>query len=170
MKKIIIITAVCILLAITTLAVLKFFEIGPYSNVSNDNIDKTNIPMKAIFFDMKPLIIPILNKNELAANLNINIKLETRIPKLKEEFRGTLREKRDEKVATETEKIEKLLPVIEDLFITDLVAFVPRYFAKYDRIDDIILEERLAIIAARKLGNQIVYGVKTESKVIPPSD
>ena len=126
--------------------------------------------MKAIFFDMKPLIIPILNKNELAANLNINIKLETRIPKLKEEFRGTLREKRDEKVKTETEKIEKLLPVIEDLFITDLVAFVPRYFAKYDRIDDIILEERLAIIATRKLGNEIVYGVTTKSKVTPPSN
>ena len=167
MKKIIIILAVCAILAVIVVIGLNFLKIGPFSDDTEANSDQAIIPLKSLFIDMKPLIIPIIYGNEVAANLRLKIKLETKFQEDNKEYQGSLRDKKSENLKSAQTGVEKLLPHIENIFITDLHSFIPRFFKRYDRVDNKILSERLLIIATRKLQKKIIYSIEVNSKIVP---
>ena len=168
MKKIIIIIAVCLALVAIITVVLKFLEAGPFA--PTDTFDEKDQPLKSIFFQMKPITIPIIYGNEVAANLNLKIKIESKIIDLEKRYAGSLRERNKTKKEQSKGPVEKIIPLIEDTFIKDLHSFVPRFFKKYDLIDNRVLEKRLSIIASRQFGTKIIYKIIIESKVEPLPD
>lgn len=169
MQKIIVIGAICVLLAVATLVALKFLELGPFAKpptISSNN----QVPMKSIFFKVKPVTISVLDKNEVAANLKITIQLEAKVSEHDIDYQGSLRERTQKKEELKKHKIEKIMPRIENVFISELHAFVPRFFKKYNQIDDRVLGKRLLEIADRRLGKDLIFGVSTESIIEPPAN
>ena len=167
MQKIIIIGALCVFLALATLGGLKYFEMGPFSK-PEDLTNNKQISLKSIFFKVKPVTISVIDSNEIAAKVRINIKLEAKVSEDGQLYQGSLRERQQKKEEMQTHRIEKIMPRIENIFISDLHAFVPRFFIKYDKIDDLILGKRLLTIAERRLEKGLIYGVSATSKVSPP--
>ena len=165
MKKIIIIITICLTLVAIITVGLKFLEIGPFANVQE--VDKSSLPLKSIFFQMKPITIPIIYGNEVAANLNLKIKIESKIIDVETEYEGSLRERKKTIEKEEKGPIEKIIPLIEDIFIKDLHSFVPRFFKKYDFIDNRVLEKRLSIITSRQFGTKKIHKLTIDSKIEP---
>ena len=168
MQKIITIGALCVFLALATLGGLKYFEIGPFSK-PEDLTNTKQINLKSIFFKVKPVIISVIDSNEIAAQVRIDIKLEAKVSEEGELYKGSLRERQEKKEEMQTHRIEKIMPRIENVFISDLHAFVPRFFIKYDKIDDLVLGKRLLKIADKRLEKGLIHGVSATSKVSPPN-
>jgi flagellar FliL protein len=110
------------------------------SSISNKQPeDKIKIIIK-----MDPLAIPVFQGNSVAATVQINIKLETD----------------DENKA---ERINKILPIIADAFISDLHGFMPRLLKKKKEIDYIIIKQRLQLIANKVAGTGTISNIIAES-------
>ena len=163
MKKILFIGGLGVFLVVAVIFGLKFFEIGPFAK-SEEKTDGP-VPLKSVFIKLKQLTIPIINGNEIVANLNINITIETKVPEIGQTYQGSLRERNEKQKELEKHKLEKLMPQIENMFISDLHSFIPRFFQKYDGIDDKVLSLRLLAIANKQVEKDLIYKVSTISKI-----
>lgn len=148
MKKLVVVVAVLLILTGGAIGVLKFLKMGPFVEEdmveTEEEVDKDE--GKAIFIQMEPILIPIFKGNEVAAKIQLQIKLETS--------------------STENAiKIQRRLTKISNVFITDLHAFMPRLIKQQERVDVIILKARLREIAARHLEKGMIDDILVQSVI-----
>jgi len=90
------------------------------------------------------LLIPIFSGDQVSTTIQLQIKLETM---------GTEREA----------KVKKLMPRINDAFLSDLYAFIPRLVKKEGKIRAIVIKKRLEMIAGKVAGQDLISNVLIES-------
>ena len=112
---------------------------------NNTNIEKESEKI-VIPITMDPLAIPIFQGNSIAATIQIKLKLETN---------------NEEKA----ERINKILPIISDAFISDLHGFLPRLLKEKKKVDYKIIKKRLQIIADKVVGKGVVTNVIAKSAI-----
>jgi len=150
MKKLLIILAAFMILAGGALSALKFLKMGPFIEVEVVKVKEVEEEAKSIFIDMEPILIPVFQGDQVAAKIQIQIKLET-------------------KETDKAIKIQRLMPKISNIFITDLHAFMPRLIKQQERVDVIILKARLKEIARRKLEKGLIYDILVQSVLDTPA-
>ncbi|MDP7228199.1 MAG: hypothetical protein QF603_06345, partial [Alphaproteobacteria bacterium] len=96
------------------------------------------------FIEMGLLLIPIFSGDRVVTTIQIQIKLETM---------GTERE----------EKINKMMPRINDLFLRDLYAFIPRLVKKEGKIRAIVIKKRLEMLATKVADPDLISNVLVQS-------
>ena len=141
MPKIVIFALVgFIVLAGGSVVLLQQMEIGPFAADEVDiNKAKKKEPIKYKFVDMEPFIIPIIQGDKVALNLQIVVKIETP----------------EKKVSSLTKK----LPILKDAFFGDLFSFIPRYLNKNKELDQKTLERRLKILGRRVMNRKMIKSV-----------
>ncbi|HIC28807.1 MAG TPA: hypothetical protein EYO85_05090 [Rhodospirillales bacterium] len=93
---------------------------------------------------MDPLALPIFQGYRVAATIQIQIKLET-----------NNQNKADE--------IKEKMPILTDAFIRDLHSFIPRLLKEKERVDVLIIKQRLQMVSDRVLGRDVVSNVLVQS-------
>ena len=87
------------------MSVMKSMNLGPFQE--NTDQQEEAPPVPTLFVDMEPLLIPIFQGDEVAATLKFQVKLATIGPE-------------------NAARIQRLMPKINDLFMRELYAFMPR--------------------------------------------
>jgi len=151
MKKMLIILAALMILAGGAVSALKFLKMGPFVEIPVVKVKKVKEEAKSIFIDMEPILIPVFQGNQVAAKIQIQIKLET-------------------KETAKAIKIQRLMPKISNLFITDLHAFMPRLIKQQERVDVIVLKARLKEIASRRLEKGLIDDILVQSVLDTPAN
>ncbi len=134
-----------------TIGALKFLELGPFQSekgavikvIEKKEIDTT------VFIDMDPLAIPIFQGNKVAATIQILVKLETNSE-------------------DNAEIIKDRMPVIIDAFIRDLHSFMPRLLKAKERVDVLIIKQRLQMVADKVAGKGLIQNVLVQSILDQP--
>jgi len=144
MKNALVVFAALLILAGASVSVLKFLKFGPFMETPAVVVEKAPEEVKSIFIAMEPILIPIFQGNKVVAKIQIQIKLET---------------KETEKAI----KIQRLMPKIGNIFITDLHAFLPRLIKQQERVDVIVLKARLKEIASRRLEKGLIDDILIQS-------
>jgi flagellar basal body-associated protein FliL len=98
---------------------------------------------------MDPMAIPVFQGNRVAATVQIQIKLETN----------------DEDKA---DRIKKMMPIIADAFVRDLHSFMPRLLRAEERIDVLIIKQRLQLIGDMVAGKGTITNVLVQSIIDQP--
>jgi len=150
MKMMLIILAALMILAGGAVSALKFLKMGPFIDVDAVVVEEIE-EVKSIFIDMEPILIPIFQGDQVAAKIQIQIKLETK--------------DKDKAI-----KIQRMMPKISNVFITDLHAFMPRLIKQQERVDVIILKARLREIAARRLEKGLIDDILVQSVLDTPAN
>ena len=130
-----------------SIAALKELEIGPFeaSEVADGEINQTVAHKKPpSFIAMEPILIPVIIRNKVAITYRIEIKLETY-------------------GQDNQEILLHLKTKLNDIFIRDLHAFIPRLFRKKKELDVIIVKKRLELIASRSTSPGLITGVLVQS-------
>ena len=152
MKKLIIIFAIVLLIAGATIGAMKFLGLGPFAEpetAEQQEAPKEREP-EALFVDMEPIMINVMQGGEMMATIQLEIKLETA--------------GRDNII-----QIKRMLPQYKNAFMQDLHAFVPRMFREIERMDLPTVKQRLQLISDRVAGETgIVNGVLIQSIVDTP--
>lgn len=146
MKKLILIFAFLVMLCGGTVSALKFLEIGPFEVKGKPKEKKVAAVRRnaAVFVDMDPLAIPIFQGNRVAALVQIQVKLQTSSDK-------------------NAKKIRRMMPVINDAFVRDLHGFMPRLLKAEERIDPVIIKQRLQMISDKIAGRGLIEDVQVQS-------
>ncbi|MBT6094420.1 MAG: hypothetical protein HOH04_06025 [Rhodospirillaceae bacterium] len=150
MKKIMIILAALFILAGGAVAVLKWLGVGPFEEQSEVQEAPEEPEVQTIFIDMDPIMVPLLQGNSVAALVQIQVKLET--------------EGQDNAIF-----LKRRMPKISDAFVSDLHAFMPRMLKKHERIDVLILKQRLQVIGDRLFGKGYIKDVLVQSVIDTPA-
>jgi flagellar basal body-associated protein FliL len=141
MKKIVLIFAFLVMLGGGTASILKWLQIGPFEELKTEEKQpKAQKTEEFIAIDIGPLVTTIFQENRVAALVQIELKLETQ----------------GEKSA---ERIRYLLPVINDAFLKDMHAFMPRLLKAEERIDAEIIRQRLQLIGDKVAGKGLIRNV-----------
>ena len=151
MKKLMLLIAMFLMLVGGTIGLLNFLEEGafkPKEGEIKEVIEKEVIDT-TVFIDMEPLAIPIFQGNRVAATVQIQVKLETN----------------DEDKA---ERIKKMMPIITDAFVRDLHSFLPRLLKAEERIDVLIIKQRLQLIGDKVAGKGTISNVLVQSILDQP--
>jgi len=149
MKKLIIIIALLVMLTGGVIAALKTLNLGPFKDQIQAVKVKEIKADTAIFIDMEPLGIPIFRGNKVIATIQIQVKLET----------GN---------KESSKKIQKMMPVIRDAFIRDLHSFMPRLLKEKERVDVLIVKQRLQYIGDKVAGKGLIKNVLVQSVLDQP--
>ncbi|MBC8338792.1 MAG: hypothetical protein ISR51_03615 [Rhodospirillales bacterium] len=151
MKKLILLIALFLMLVGGTIGLLKFLEAGPFKpkKGSIKKVIEKEIADTTVFIDMEPLAIPIFQGNRVAATVQIQVKLETN---------------NEEKA----KRIKDMLPVITDAFVRDLHSFLPRLLRAEERIDVLIIKQRLKLISDKTAGKDTISNVLVQSIIDQP--
>jgi len=150
MKKLILLFAMLMLLCGGTAGLLKWLELGPFvSKVKVVKKVKKVLKDTAVFVDMEPLGIPIFQGNKVAATVQIQIKLEAN-------------------GESNAEFIKKKMPVLTDAFVRDLHSFLPRLLKAKERVDVLILKQRLQYISDKVAGKGMIENVLVQSVIDQP--
>ncbi len=152
LKKILSIIGILMIIGGTTVSVMKWQKIGPFSDkkVEKTPVKKVKVEEPPRFIDMEPLVIPVLQGDRVATTIQIQIKLEA--------------------VGSENEnKIIKIMPRLSDAFIRELYSFIPRLLRKEKRLDIAILKKRLQMTSDKVTGPKVVKSVLIQSVVDRPS-
>lgn len=144
MKKFVIVFAVLLMLSGGSIGVMKTLEVGPFAKAEGEASGKTEPNEPPRFIEMGMLLIPIFSGDRVATTIQLQIKLETM---------GTEREA----------KINKLMPRINDAFLSDLYAFIPRLIKKEGKIRAIVIKNRLEMIAGKVAGQGLITNVLVQS-------
>ncbi len=150
MKKIMIILAALFILAGGAVAVLKWLGLGPFEEQAAVEEAPKEPEVQTIFIDMDPIMVPLLQGNNVAALVQIQVKLET--------------EGQDNAIY-----LKRRMPKISDAFVSDLHAFMPRMLKKHERIDVLILKQRLQVIGDRLFGEGYIKDVLVQSVIDTPA-
>jgi flagellar protein FliL len=150
MKKIMVILAALFILAGGAVAALKWLGIGPFEVVDTAQEEAPKEPEeKTIFIDMDAIMVPLLQGNSVAATVQIQVKLET--------------EGKENAIF-----LKRRMPKISDAFVRDLHAFLPRMLKDTERIDVLILKQRLQVIGDRLFGKGYIDDVLVQSVIDTP--
>jgi len=149
MKKLIIIIALLVMLTGGAIAALKTMSLGPFKNQIKAVKVKKFQADTAIFIDMEPLGIPIFRGNRVIATIQIQVKLET----------GN---------EDNSDIIKRKMPVIRDAFIRDLHSFMPRLLKAKERVDVLIVKQRLQYIGDKVAGKGLIKNVLVQSVLDQP--
>ena len=145
MKKLTIAFAVLMMLTGVTISVMKSQGIGPFASTETGEsgpAPASDEPPR--FMDMAPLVISVFHGDKVATTIHIQLKLEVL---------GSDNE----------EKISRMMPRLNDAFLRDLHAFVPRLLRKHDRVDVVIIKQRLQMIANKVAGKGSIDSVLVQS-------
>ncbi len=150
MKKVIIIVAILIMLTGGGVGVMKQFKLGPFAEGGDVASLLPKKKEKLVFLDMPSLTIPVLQGEQVAAVIQIELKLSTR---------GAKNEAR----------LERLMPRLGDAFLRDLYGFLPRHLRKEERIDLDVVKHRLEVIGEEIAGQGIIADVLVQSIIDNPN-
>ncbi|MCH7863787.1 MAG: flagellar basal body-associated FliL family protein [Proteobacteria bacterium] len=150
MKKLGILFFLLLMLVGVSMTSLKYLKVGPFEGTEEveEEIEKPSEDTTK-FVDMDPLAISIFQGNAVAAIVQIQVKLETN---------------GDDNVI----KIKRLMPVINDAFLSDLHSFLPRLLKAEERIDMLIIKQRLQLISDRVAGKGLIKNVLVQSVIDRP--
>lgn len=138
-KKIVIIFAVLLMLSGGTISVLKWLQIGPFSN-SLEVEEKTTPVDPPVTIKMDKLSIPIFAEDRIAATILIELKVEA--------------------IGLENQDmITKLLPRLSDAFFKDLYVFVPQLIRRKTKITSRVLAARMKKVADKVFGPDVLHKV-----------
>lgn len=140
MRNLVIAFALLLMVAGTTVGILKTLKIGPFAEPPADAAKVEEKAPPAVvepprFVDMEPLTINIFQADQVVASIQIQLKLETH---------GSKNE------AT----LARMMPKLSDAFFKDLHGFLPRMLEKDEKIDVPALRRRLQSVADR-VGEQL---------------
>ncbi len=142
-KKIIIIFSIILMLSGGTVSILKFLQLGPFSQSSEADLNAGEEAVPGVIpvtIAMNDLYISILAEDRVAATVMIKLSIEV--------------------IGKENEdKVSKLLPRVADSFFKDLYVFIPRVIRLQDKLSADILSERLMMIGAKVLGPNIINNI-----------
>ena len=145
MKRLTIAFAVLMMLTGVTISVMKSMGIGPFANSESTDeevVDRSNDPPR--FMDLAPLVITVFHGEKVATTIHIQLKLEV--------------------IGEDNEaKVSRMMPRLNDAFLRDLHAFIPRLLRKHERVDVIIVKKRLQMIAAKVAGKDSISSVLIQS-------
>ncbi len=145
MKKLTIAFAVLMMLTGVTVSIMKSMGIGPFANSGSEDQEVAAAPSEPPrFMDMAPLVISVFHGDKVATTIHIQLKLEI--------------------IGSEKEaKISRMMPRLNDAFLRDLHAFIPRLLRKQNRIDVVIIKQRLQMIADKVAGKGNIDNVLIQS-------
>ena len=145
------IPAVLLMLSGATVSLLKWMKLGPFqeTGVAREEVIQEEDGDNTVFIDMEPLGIPIFQGNKVAATIQIQVKLETY-------------------GQDNAEKIKYIMPVITDAFIRDLHSFMPRLLKAKERVDVLIIKQRLQFISDKVAGKGLIRNVLVQSVIDQP--
>ncbi len=152
MKKLILIFVAVLLIAGGTIGAMKFLGLGPFAPPPGEAEAPAprSAEPEALFVDMEPIMINVMQGGDVLATIQMEIKLETA--------------GRDNII-----DIKRNLPHYKDAFMRDLHSFVPRMFREIERLDLPTIKQRLQLISDRIAGQQgIVNGVLIQSIIDTP--
>lgn len=134
-----------------TIGLLQFLESGPFKPKKGDikKVKEKKVIDTTVFIDMEPLAIPVFQGNRVAATVQIQIKLETNN-------------------LDKAERIKKMMPIITDAFVRDLHGFMPRLLRAEERIDVLIIKQRLQLIGDKVAGKGLISNVLVQSILDQP--
>ena len=148
MKIVILATTVLLVLLGGGVAAMMALKVGPFAD--QVAMEGAAVPAAAPklepprFVDVAPLVIPVFSGSDLAAQIQINVKLEI--------------------VGSDNErKINRLLPKLNDAFLRDLYAFIPRLLRESDRLNVFVLKKRMQLIADKVAGPGVIESVLIQS-------
>ena len=148
MKKLMGIIAAILILAGGAVAAMKWLAIGPFE-VAGSMEEKKEPKEEPILINVDPLLVQVIREDQIAGNIQIQIKLET--------------------AGQENANfLKRRLTKVSDAFLQDLHGFVPRLLRKKERLDAIILKDRLKVISERLLGKGYINDVLVQSVVETP--
>ena len=134
-----------------TIGLLKFLEIGPFKPKKGEvkKVVIKEVVDTTVFIDMEPMAIPIFQGNRVAATVQIQVKLETNNE-------------------NKAERIKEMMPIIIDAFVRDLHSFMPRLLRAEERIDILIIKQRLQLIGDKVTGKGTISNVLVQSIIDQP--
>lgn len=151
MKKLTLLFLMFLMLIGATAGSLMFLELGPFKPKKGE-VKKIFLKKETdttVFIDMDPLAIPIFQGNKVAATIQILVKLETNSE-------------------DNAEIIKDRMPVITDAFVRDLHSFMPRLLKAKERIDVLIIKQRLKMVADKVAGKGLITNVLVQSILDQP--
>ncbi|MGJ3260745.1 MAG: flagellar basal body-associated FliL family protein [Rhodospirillales bacterium] len=153
MKRLFLIFALVLLVAGATIGAMKWFGLGPFQKPEiakeMQAPEKITAP-QALFVDMEPLLVNVVQGGAIATTIQIEVKIETA---------------GNENII----RIKRMLPQYKDAFLKDLHAFIPRMLSELGRIDLPTLKQRLQLVADRVAGEKgVVKGVLIQSLLDTP--
>lgn len=144
MKKFVIVFAILLMLSVGSIGIMKTLEVGPFARAEGEAAETAVLNGPSRFIEMGPLLIPIFTGDRVATTIQLQIKLETMD-------------------AERESKINKLMPRINDAFLSDLYAFIPRLVRKEGKIRAIVIKKRLEMIAGKVAGPDLITNVLVHS-------
>ena len=133
MKKLIIVFVLILLIAGGTVGVMKFLGLGPFHDLNAEQAEQEPKEIEApqaLFVDMEPIMINVMQGGAVMTTIQMEIKIET---------------SGNENIID----IKRRLPVYKDAFMQDLHSFVPRMLNEIQRLDLPTIKQRLRLIAER---------------------
>ena len=151
MKKLLLIFGLLVMLCGGSVSTLKFLNLGPFKGGDEvvEEKPEEEVDDTTLFVDMEPLAIPIFQGNRVAATVQIEVKLATN-------------------GKDNVKRIKRIMPVITDAFVRDLHSFMPRLLKAEERIDVLIIKQRLQIISNKVAGKGLIKNVLVQSVIEQP--
>lgn len=151
MKKLIVLFLMLLLLIGGTAGALMLLELGPFKPKEGTvkKVIRKQEKDTTVFIDMDPLAIPIFQGNKVVATIQILVKLETNSE-------------------NNAEIIRDRMPVIIDAFVRDLHSFMPRLLKAKERVDVLIIKQRLKMVADKVAGKGLIQNVLVQSILDQP--
>ena len=150
MKKLLLIFGLLVILCGATVSALKFLKLGPFQGEEVvEEKPEEQVEATILLVDMEPLAIPIFQGNRVAATVQIEVKLLTN-------------------GKDNVERIKKIMPVITNAFVRDLHSFMPRLLKAEERIDVLIIKQRLQLISNKVAGKGLIKNVLVQSVIDQP--
>lgn len=147
MQKLIIAVVLVIIIVGGAISALKILKMGPFATV-----EEVGGPQKPIvqpdeppkYVKMDPIFIPVIAQNKVFVTYRIEIQLET--------YGGD-----------NEQMLLRLKTKLNDIFIRDLHAFIPRLFREKKELDVAMVKKRLELMASRSTAPGVITGVLVQS-------
>ena len=150
MKKLLLIFGLLVMLCGGTVSALKFLKLGPFQGEEVvEEKPEEQVEATILFVDMEPLAIPVFQGNRVAATVQIEVKLVTNSK-------------------DNVERIKQIMPIITNAFVRDLHSFMPRLLKAEERIDVLIIKQRLQLISNKVAGKGLIKNVLVQSVINQP--
>jgi len=151
MKRVLIIISGLLILAGGLISILKFMSLGPFETavvekVIEKEVETAPVP---IFIEMDAMSIPVFKGNNVVATVQISITLEVVGKK-------------------NASRVNKLMVRIKDIYLRDLHSFLPRLIKQEERIDVLILKQRLKLMSDKYIGRSLIENVLVQSVIETP--
>ncbi|MCZ6467942.1 MAG: hypothetical protein O6829_11785 [Alphaproteobacteria bacterium] len=151
MKKPALAVAIMLMLAGAAIGALKWLGIGPFGDGGSVEAAATGTTAGDTlrFVALDVLVIPIFQGEKVAATVRIQLKLEAA------------------SVEDQTE-IARLLPRLNDAFLSDLYGFIPRHLRKEERLDIALIKDRLQMVGDKVAGPGVIKSVLVQAVLENP--